>query len=220
MNKKEREIFKQKVEQYPVIINRENSIDGKAQLLHFKDRVKDLDLNLIFGSDLSHSKYKNIHNDSLYLIGKQLQKPFYLGNSLEEVKQEIMADGEAEDYGPRYMQQYGSGILTNKKVGRTTAIYAHEEFDELPTDEDAISYAKDFYKRPDISRFSQPTKDRDVERANLSTSSVNSELSYHETHSNDSIAFQQKEAIDKYASTHQLPNGMKFVNLEKAIKKW
>lgn len=219
MNKKEREIFKQKVEQYPVIINRENSIDGKAQLLHFKDRVKDLDLNLIFGSDLSHSKYKNIHNDSLYLIGKQLQKPFYLGNSLEEVKQEIMADGEAEDYGPRYMQQYGSGILTNKKVGRTTAIYAHEEFDELPTDEDAISYAKDFYKRPDISRFSQPTKDRDVERANLSTSSVNSELSfYHETHSNDSIAFQQKEAIDKYASTHQLPNGMKFVNLEKLLK--
>lgn len=215
MNKKEREIFKQKVEQYPVIINRENSIDGKAQLLHFKDRVKDLDLNLIFGSDLSHSKYKNIHNDSLYLIGKQLQKPFYLGNSLEEVKQEIMADGEAEDYGPRYMQQYGSGILTNKKVGRTTAIYAHEE---LPTDEDAISYAKDFYKRPDISRFSQPTKDRDVERANLSTSSVNSELSYHETHSNDSIAFQQKEAIDKYASTHQLPNGMKFVNLEKLLK--
>lgn len=218
MNKKEREIFKQKVEQYPVIINRENSIDGKAQLLHFKDRVKDLDLNLIFGSDLSHSKYKNIHNDSLYLIGKQLQKPFYLGNSLEEVKQEIMADGEAEDYGPRYMQQYGSGILTNKKVGRTTSIYAHEEFDELPTDEDAISYAKDFYKRPDISRFSQPTKDRDVERANLSTSSVNSELSYHETHSNDSIAFQQKEAIDKYASTHQLPNGMKFVNLEKLLK--
>ena len=218
MNKKEREIFKQKVEQYPVIINRENSIDGKAQLLHFKDRVKDLDLNLIFGSDLSHSKYKNIHNDSLYLIGKQLQKPFYLGNSLEEVKQEIMADGEAEDYGPRYMQQYGSGILTNKKVGRTTAIYAHEEFDELPTDEDAISYAKDFYKRPDISRFSQPTKYRDVERANLSTSSVNSELSYHETHSNDSIAFQQKEAIDKYASTHQLPNGMKFVNLEKLLK--
>lgn len=165
MNKKEREIFKQKVEQYPVIINRENSIDGKAQLLHFKDRVKDLDLNLIFGSDLSHSKYKNIHNDSLYLIGKQLQKPFYLGNYLEEVKQEIMADGEAEDYGPRYMQQYGSGILTNKKVGRTTAIYAHEEFDELPTDEDAISYAKDFYKRPDISRFSQPTKDRDDDRA-------------------------------------------------------
>lgn len=156
MNKKEREIFKQKVEQYPVIINRENSIDSKAQLLHFKDRVKDLDLNLIFGSDLSHSKYKNIHNDSLYLIGKQLQKPFYLGNSLEEVKQEIMADGEAEDYGPRYMQQYGSGILTNKKVGRTTAIYAHEEFDELPTDEDA--------------------------------------------------------------STHQLPNGMKFVNLEKLLK--
>ncbi|WP_179219494.1 hypothetical protein [Lactobacillus taiwanensis] len=183
MNKKEREIFKQKVEQYPVIIDRENSIDGKAQLLHFKDRVKDLDLNLIFGSDLSHSKYKNIHNDSLYLIGKQLQKPFYLGNSLEEVKQEIMADGEAEDYGPRYVQQYGYGILTNKKVGRTTAIYAHEKFDELPTEEDAISYAKDFYKRPDISRFSQPTKDRDAERTNLSTSSLNSELSYHETHS-------------------------------------
>ena len=41
---------------------------------------------------------------------------------------------------------------------------------------------------------------------------------YHETHSNDSIAFQQKEAIDKYASTHQLPNGMKFVNLEKLLK--
>ncbi|WP_179221353.1 hypothetical protein [Lactobacillus taiwanensis] len=183
MNKKEREIFKQKVEQYPVIIDRENAIDGKAQLLHFKDRVKDLDLNLIFGSDLSHSKYKNIHNDSLYLIGKQLQKPFYLGNSLEEVKQKIMADGEAEDYGPRYVQQYGYGILTNKKVGRTTAIYAHEKFDELPTEEDAISYAKDFYKRPDISRFSQPTKDRDAERANLSTSSLNSELSYHETHS-------------------------------------
>lgn len=218
MNKKEREIFKQKVEQYPVIIDREDSIDGKTQLLHFKDRVKDLDLNLIFGSDLSHSKYKNIHNDSLYLIGKQLQKPFYLGSSLEEVKQEIMADGEAEDYRPRYVQQSGYGILTNKKVGRTTAIYAHEEFDELPTDEDAISYAKDFYKRPDISRFSQQTKDRYAEKANLSTSSLNSESSYHETHLNDSIASQQKEAIDKYAITHQLPNGMKFVNLEKLSK--
>lgn len=204
MNKKEREIFKQKVEQYPVIINRENSIDGKAQLLHFKDRVKDLDLNLIFGSDLSHSKYKNIHNDSLYLIGKQLQKPFYLGNSLEEVKQEIMADGEAEDYGPRYMQQYGSGILTNKKVGRTTAIYAHEEFDELPTDEDAISYAKDFYKRPDISRFSQPTKDRDVERANLSTSSVNSELSSKLTQMIRLLFNKKKLLINMQAPTNYL----------------
>ncbi len=75
-----------------------------------------------------------------------------------------------------------------------------------------------FKQKADISRFSQPTKDRDAERANLSTSSLNSELSYYETHSNDSIAFQQKEAIDKYASTHQLPNGMKFVNLEKLSK--
>lgn len=34
-----------------------------------------------------------------------------------------------------------------------------------------------FKQKADISRFSQPTKDRDAERANLSTSSLNSELS-------------------------------------------
>lgn len=43
MNKKEREIFKHKIEQYPVIINSNYDGEGNAKLLHFKDRLEDLE---------------------------------------------------------------------------------------------------------------------------------------------------------------------------------
>lgn len=195
MNKKDREIFKHKVEQYPVIIDRKDDIDEKAQLLHFKDRLKDLNLNLAFGSELRTNKSMPIHKNALYVTGAQLQKPFYLGESLEEVKEEIMGDSEAEDFGPRYVQQYGYGVLTNSKIGRTTAIYANEEFDELPTEKDTISYAKNFYKMPDISRFSIDSK------TDLPSLRVK----------------QQKAAINDFYTNHKVPNGVKFINLEKLL---
>lgn len=195
MNKKDREIFKHKVEQYPVIIDRKDDIDEKAQLLHFRDRLKDLDLNLSFGSELKTNESMPIHQNALYAVGKQLQKPFYLGQSLEEVKEEIMGDSEAEDFGPRYVQQYGYGVLTNPTIGRTTAIYAHEEFDELPTEKDAISYAKNFYKNPDISRFSNDIK---IDLPSLRVK-------------------QQKATIDEYYKNHKVPNGVKFIKLDKLV---
>lgn len=191
----EREIFKQKVKQYPVMIDKENDPTGKAQLLRFKDRIKDLDLNLVFGSELTDNKSRSIYMNALYVTGKQLQKNFYLGESLEEVKHRIMADSEAEDFDTIFVKQHGHGVLTNKKIGRTIVIYAHEGFDELPNDEDAISYAKTFYIKPDISRFSMSSNNKSSEIAKL-----------------------QKAAIDKYYENHKIPNGIEFINLEKLSK--
>lgn len=170
MNKKEREIFKHKIEQYPVIINSNYDGEGNAKLLHFKDRLEDLNLNLTYGSDLSKDKYKNmsIVKDALYVTGKQLQKPFYLGDSLEEAKITMGADADALDYGESYAKQQGYGILSNKKMGSIIPVYAHEDFDELPTEQDTLDFAKFYNSRIDTSRFIQ---DNNAERANIESRS-------------------------------------------------
>lgn len=214
MNKKEREIFKHKIEQYPVIINSNYDGEGNAKLLHFKDRLEDLNLNLTYGSDLSKDKYKNmsIVKDALYVTGKQLQKPFYLGDSLEEAKITMGADADALDYGESYAKQQGYGILSNKKMGSIIPVYAHEDFDELPTEQDALDFAKFYNSRIDTSRFIQ---DNNAERANIESRSNTRSLITNEKHTEASLGQQQKNAIDNYYKNHKLPNGVDFVDLEK-----
>lgn len=214
MNKKEREIFKHKIEQYPVIINSNYDGEGNAKLLHFKDRLEDLNLNLTYGSDLSKDKYKNmsIVKDALYVTGKQLQKPFYLGDSLEEAKITMGADADALDYGESYAKQQGYGILSNKKMGSIIPVYAHEDFDELPTEQDTLDFAKFYNSRIDTSRFIQ---DNNAERANIESRSNTRSLITNEKHTEASLGQQQKNAIDNYYKNHKLPNGVDFVDLEK-----
>lgn len=214
MNKKEREIFKHKIEQYPVIINSNYDGEGNAKLLHFKDRLEDLNLNLTYGSDLSKDKYKNmsIVKDALYVTGKQLQKPFYLGDSLEEAKTTMGADADALDYGESYAKQQGYGILSNKKMGSIIPVYAHEDFDELPTEQDTLDFAKFYNSRIDTSRFIQ---DNNAERANIESRSNTRSLITNEKHTEASLGQQQKNAIDNYYKNHKLPNGVDFVDLEK-----
>lgn len=167
---KEKEEFKHKLEQYPVIVNSKHDGEANIELLHFKDRLKDLHLNLAYGSDLPSDKYKDmkISENALYVTGKQLQKPFYLGESLEEAKITMSSDSEALDYGELYAKQYGYGILSNKQIGSTTPVYAHEEFEEVPTDEDALDYAKIYNSRTNTSRY---TQDNNAERANIKSRS-------------------------------------------------
>lgn len=214
MNKKEREIFKHKIEQYPVIINSNYDGEGNAKLLHFKDRLEDLNLNLTYGSDLSKDKYKNmsIVKDALYVTGKQLQKPFYLGDSLEEAKITMGADADALDYGESYAKQQGYGILSNKKMGSIIPVYAHEDFDELATEQDTLDFAKFYNSRIDTSRFIQ---DNNAERANIESRSNTRSLITNEKHTEASLGQQQKNAIDNYYKNHKLPNGVDFVDLEK-----
>lgn len=214
MNKKEREIFKHKIEQYPVIINSNYDGEGNAKLLHFKDRLEDLNLNLTYGSDLSKDKYKNMSTvkDALYVTGKQLQKPFYLGDSLEEAKITMGADADALDYGESYAKQQGYGILSNKKMGSIIPVYAHEDFDELPTEQDTLDFAKFYNSRIDTSRFIQ---DNNAERANIESRSNTRSLITNEKHTEASLGQQQKNAIDNYYKNHKLPNGVDFVDLEK-----
>ncbi|MCZ3527079.1 DUF814 domain-containing protein [Lactobacillus gasseri] len=214
MNKKEREIFKHKIEQYPVIINSNYDGEGNAKLLHFKDRLEDLNLNLTYGSDLSKDKYKNmsIVKDALYVTGKQLQKPFYLGDSLEEAKITMGADADALDYGESYAKQQGYGILSNKKMGSIIPVYAHEDFDELPTEQDTLDFAKFYNSRIDTSRFIQ---DNNAEIANIESRSNTRSLITNEKHTEASLGQQQKNAIDNYYKNHKLPNGVDFVDLEK-----
>ncbi|MCZ3948112.1 DUF814 domain-containing protein [Lactobacillus gasseri] len=214
MNKKEREIFKHKIEQYPVIINSNYDGEGNVKLLHFKDRLEDLNLNLTYGSDLSKDKYKNmsIVKDALYVTGKQLQKPFYLGDSLEEAKTTMGADADALDYGESYAKQQGYGILSNKKMGSIIPVYAHEDFDELPTEQDTLDFAKFYNSRIDTSRFIQ---DNNAERANIESRSNTRSLITNEKHTEASLGQQQKNAIDNYYKNHKLPNGVDFVDLEK-----
>lgn len=214
MNKKEREIFKHKIEQYPVIINSNYDGEGNAKLLHFKDRLEDLNLNLTYGSDLSKDKYKNmsIVKDALYVTGKQLQKPFYLGDSLEEAKTTMGADADALDYGESYAKQQGYGILSNKKMGSIIPVYAHEDFDELPTEQDTLDFAKFYNSRIDTSRFIQ---DNNAERANIESRSNTRSLITNEKHTEASLGQQQKNAIDNYYKNYKLPNGVDFVDLEK-----
>ncbi|MEY8531771.1 hypothetical protein [Lactobacillus taiwanensis] len=166
---KEKEEFKHKLEQYPVIVNSKHDGEANIELLHFKDRLKDLHLNLAYGSDLPSDKYKDmkISKNALYVTGKQLQKPFYLGESLEEAKITMSSDSEALDYGELYAKQYGYGILSNKQIGSTTPVYAHEEFEEVPTDEDALDYAKIYNSRTNTSRYTQDKLDKDTEKVFL-----------------------------------------------------
>lgn len=182
---KEKEKFKHKLEQYPVIVNSKHDGEANIELLHFKDRLKDLHLNLAYGSDLPSDKYKDmkISENALYVTGKQLQKPFYLGESLEEAKITMSSDSEALDYGELYAKQYGYGILSNKQIGSTTPVYAHEEFD--------------------------------VERANIKSRSNTRSLITNEKHTEALLGQRQKHAIDNYYKNHKLPNGVDFVDLEK-----
>ena len=215
---KEKEEFKHKLEQYPVIVNSKHDGEANIELLHFKDRLKDLHLNLAYGSDLPSDKYKDmkISENALYVTGKQLQKPFYLGESLEEAKITMSSDSEALDYGELYAKQYGYGILSNKQIGSTTPVYAHEEFDEVPTDEDALDYALDYAKiynsRTNTSRY---TQDNNAERANIKSRSNTRSLITNEKHTEASLGQRQKNAIDNYYKNHKLPNGVDFVDLEK-----
>ena len=211
---KEKEEFKHKLEQYPVIVNSKHDGEANIELLHFKDRLKDLHLNLAYGSDLPSDKYKDmkISENALYVTGKQLQKPFYLGESLEEAKITMSSDSEALDYGELYAKQYGYGILSNKQIGSTTPVYAHEEFEEVPTDEDALDYAKIYNSRTNTSRY---TQDNNAERANIKSRSNTRSLITNEKHTEASLGQQQKNAIDNYYKNHKLPNGVDFVDLEK-----
>lgn len=215
---KEKEEFKHKLEQYPVIVNSKHDGEANIELLHFKDRLKDLHLNLAYGSDLPSDKYKDmkISENALYVTGKQLQKPFYLGESLEEAKITMSSDSEALDYGELYAKQYGYGILSNKQIGSTTPVYAHEEFEEVPTDEDALDYALDYAKiynsRTNTSRY---TQDNNAERANIKSRSNTRSLITNEKHTEASLGQRQKNAIDNYYKNHKLPNGVDFVDLEK-----
>lgn len=211
---KEKEEFKHKLEQYPVIVNSKHDGEANIELLHFKDRLKDLHLNLAYGSDLPSDKYKDmkISENALYVTGKQLQKPFYLGKSLEEAKITMSSDSEALDYGELYAKQYGYGILSNKQIGSTTPVYAHEEFEEVPTDEDALDYAKIYNSRTNTSRY---TQDNNAERANIKSRSNTRSLITNEKHTEASLGQQQKNAIDNYYKNHKLPNGVDFVDLEK-----
>lgn len=211
---KEKEEFKHKLEQYPVIVNSKHDGEANIELLHFKDRLKDLHLNLAYGSDLPSDKYKDmkISENALYVTGKQLQKPFYLGKSLEEAKITMSSDSEALDYGELYAKQYGYGILSNKQIGSTTPVYAHEEFEEVPTDEDALDYAKIYNSRTNTSRY---TQDNNAERANIKSRSNTRSLITNEKHTEASLGQRQKNAIDNYYKNHKLPNGVDFVDLEK-----
>lgn len=211
---KEKEEFKHKLEQYPVIVNSKHDGEANIELLHFKDRLKDLHLNLAYGSDLPSDKYKDmkISENALYVTGKQLQKPFYLGESLEEAKITMSSDSEALDYGELYAKQYGYGILSNKQIGSTTPVYAHEEFEEVPTDEDALDYAKIYNSRTNTSRY---TQDNNSERANIKSRSNTRSLITNEKHTEASLGQRQKNAIDNYYKNHKLPNGVDFVDLEK-----
>lgn len=211
---KEKEEFKHKLEQYPVIVNSKHDGEANIELLHFKDRLKDLHLNLAYGSDLPSDKYKDmkISENALYVTGKQLQKPFYLGESLEEAKITMSSDSEALDYGELYAKQYGYGILSNKQIGSTTPVYAHEEFEEVPTDEDALDYAKIYNSRTNTSRY---TQDNNAERANIKSRSNTRSLITNEKHTEASLGQRQKNAIDNYYKNHKLPNGVDFVDLEK-----
>lgn len=211
---KEKEEFKHKLEQYPVIVNSKHDGEANIELLHFKDRLKDLHLNLAYGSDLPSDKYKDmkISENALYVTGKQLQKPFYLGESLEEAKITMSSDSEALDYGELYAKQYGYGILSNKQIGSTTPVYAHEEFEEVPTDEDALDYAKIYNSRTNTSRY---TQDNNAKRANIKSRSNTRSLITNEKHTEASLGQRQKNAIDNYYKNHKLPNGVDFVDLEK-----
>ena len=153
-----------------------------------------------------------ISENALYVTGKQLQKPFYLGESLEEAKITMSSDSEALDYGELYAKQYGYGILSNKQIGSTTPVYAHEEFEEVPTDEDALDYAKIYNSRTNTSRY---TQDNNAERANIKSRSNTRSLITNEKHTEASLGQRQKNAIDNYYKNHKLPNGVDFVDLEK-----
>ena len=154
----------------------------------------------------------SIVKDALYVTGKQLQKPFYLGDSLEEAKITMGADADALDYGESYAKQQGYGILSNKKMGSIIPVYAHEDFDELPTEQDTLDFAKFYNSRIDTSRFIQ---DNNAERANIESRSNTRSLITNEKHTEASLGQQQKNAIDNYYKNHKLPNGVDFVDLEK-----
>lgn len=206
---KEKEEFKHKLEQYPVIVNSKHDGEANIELLHFKDRLKDLHLNLAYGSDLPSDKYKDmkISENALYVTGKQLQKPFYLGESLEEAKITMSSDSEALDYGELYAKQYGYGILSNKQIGSTTPVYAHEEFEEVPTDEDALDYAKIYNSRTNTSRY---TQDNNAERANIKSRS--------NTRSLITIESPKEEKIIGHISARSKPTKEKGASKEKEAK--
>jgi len=206
---KEKEEFKHKLEQYPVIVNSKHDGEANIELLHFKDRLKDLHLNLAYGSDLPSDKYKDmkISENALYVTGKQLQKPFYLGKSLEEAKITMSSDSEALDYGELYAKQYGYGILSNKQIGSTTPVYAHEEFEEVPTNEDALDYAKIYNSRTNTSRY---TQDNNAERANIKSRS--------NTRSLITIESPKEEKIIGHISARSKPTKEKGASKEKEAK--
>lgn len=217
---KEKEEFKHKLEQYPVIVNSKHDGEANIELLHFKDRLKDLHLNLAYGSDLPSDKYKDmkISKNALYVTGKQLQKPFYLGESLEEAKITMSSDSEALDYGELYAKQYGYGILSNKQIGSTTPVYAHEEFEEVPTDEDALDYAKIYNSRTNTSRYisarSKPTKEKGASKEK-EAKQVLEEYGFKATDENIKKMTENIENEEKYnRQLHLKKSGLESVKLE------
>lgn len=85
--------LKEKVENYPVIVDEYATENDSAYLMKLKDRAKELNMSIVKGSEIKNINREN--SDSIYLIRKGMN-PIKLGSSLNDIVDSITANGNLD----------------------------------------------------------------------------------------------------------------------------
>lgn len=141
---KDSEEIKRDIEQYPVIVDKEDDFGGTAKLMRLKDRLHEFNLSV------------ETKNDNFYIAGDSLKNPINLGGSLLAAKNTLDVDIEANKF-------------LKDMNGRTILVHAHEKDNEVPDPKDALdsfkNYCEIFSKTPDTSKFKQEAENSSANKA-------------------------------------------------------
>ncbi len=85
--------LKEKVENYPVIVDEYASENDSAYLMKLKDRANELNMSIVKGSEIKNINREN--SDSIYLIRKGMN-PIKLGSSLSDIIDSITTNGNLD----------------------------------------------------------------------------------------------------------------------------
>lgn len=85
--------LKEKVENYPVIVDEYATKNDSAYLMKLKDRARELNMSIVKGSEIKNINREN--SDSIYLIRKGMN-PIKLGSSLNDIVDSITANGNLD----------------------------------------------------------------------------------------------------------------------------
>lgn len=85
--------LREKVENYPVIVDEYATETDSAYLMKLKDRAKELNMSIVKGSEIKNINREN--SDSIYLIRKGMN-PIKLGSRLNDIVDSITANGNLD----------------------------------------------------------------------------------------------------------------------------